>query len=144
MGRLQITKEFHFEMSHALDAYQGLCKNIHGHSYILFVTIQGKTCQEVNASHYGMIMDFSELKALVNKYVVDPWDHALMLRKDSILAEALTKLQTKIVLTDFQPTCENMVQEAANIIADHLPSHLKLFSVKLHETANSYAEYFPE
>ena len=144
MGRLQITKEFRFEMSHALEGYQGLCKNIHGHSYILSVTIQGKACEDVSSSHFGMLMDFSELKQMVNRSVVEPWDHALMLRKDSKMAAALAGVDTKKVWVDFQPTCENMVQEIARIIGSQLPSHLKLYRVKLHETANSYAEYFPD
>lgn len=144
MGRLQITKEFRFEMSHALEGYQGLCKNIHGHSYILSVTIQGKACEDVSASHFGMLMDFSELKQMVNRSVVEPWDHALMLRKDSKMAAALAGVDTKKVEVIFQPTCENMVQEIARIIEPQLPSHLKLHRVKLHETANSYAEYFPD
>lgn len=144
MGRLQITKEFRFEMSHALEGYQGLCKNIHGHSYLLAVTVEGQVCADPSASHYGMLMDFSTLKSIVNKLVVDPWDHALMIRKDSGMAEKLADLNTKVVWTDFQPTCENMVQEVAKRIATELPEGVSLFSVKLHETASSYAEYFPE
>lgn len=144
MGRLQITKEFRFEMSHALDGYRGLCKNIHGHSYLLAVTLQGETCQDRTASHYGMLMDFSELKEMVHRSVIEPWDHALMLRKDGLLAADFSDIPTKKVWTDFQPTCENMVCEIARILSRELPVHLKLYSVRLHETANSYAEYFPE
>lgn len=144
MGHLRITKEFRFEMSHALEGYHGLCKNIHGHSYILSITIEGKPCEDASASNAGMLMDFSELKQLVNTRVVEPWDHALMIRKDTDLAAALAGVDTKKVCVGFQPTCENMVQEIARLIEPVLPREIKLYAVKLHETANSYAEYFPD
>lgn len=76
---LRLTKEFSFEMAHALPAYEGKCHNIHGHSYKLFVTIEGTPLQQQGASTDGMVLDFGKLKAIVNEAVVDPFDHALLL-----------------------------------------------------------------
>lgn len=71
MGKLHITKEFSFEMAHMLDGYNGRCRNIHGHSYRLFVTISGNPCTDTSSHAFGMVMDFSELKRIVNEEIID-------------------------------------------------------------------------
>ena len=76
---IRITKEFKFETSHALSGHDGLCKNVHGHSYKLSVTIIGKPIQEPNNPKHGMVMDFSDLKKIINKIIVEPFDHATVL-----------------------------------------------------------------
>lgn len=142
MTKIRLTKEFRFEMAHALEGYHGKCKHIHGHSYILYVTILGEPNSNVSDSTYGMVMDFGELKQLVNRHIVDRFDHALVLRKDAKLADAIQKDYGNIILTDYQPTCENMVADFAATIQQHLPAHIKLFSLRLHETATSFAEWY--
>lgn len=144
MTKIRVTKEFRFEMAHALEGYNGKCKHVHGHSYILYVTVLGKPNNNANDSGYGMVMDFGELKQLVNKHIVDKFDHALVLRKDAKLADALQKEYGNIMLTDYQPTCENMVIAFAQILKEYLPQHVQLFSLRLHETATSYAEWYAE
>ena len=147
MGRkIRLTKEFRFEMAHALWNYDGLCKHFHGHSYILRVTVLGKPNEDKTSPKYGMVMDFGQLKQIVHEEVVDRLDHALVLNEESE-HEALLNLpqiSERIILTDYQPTCENMLIEMAERIKSRLPEEITLYSLRLNETANSYAEWFAE
>ena len=81
MNTIRITKEFKFEMAHALLDHDGPCKNIHGHSYQLSVTLKGNPIENSSNPKEGMVVDFSDLKKLVNEEIVNPFDHALMLNK---------------------------------------------------------------
>ena len=144
MSKIRLTKEFHFEMAHALWNYDGLCKNIHGHSYILFVTVLGEPISDQSNPKFGMVMDFGDLKKIVNETIVSKLDHTLVLSKDAN-AESLAKFSQmfeRFELLDYQPTCENMVEDFANQIKPLLPKSVSLHSLKLHETATSYAEWF--
>ena len=141
---VRVTKEFSFEMAHLLTDYDGLCRNVHGHSYKLAVTVRGKLCQDEMSPKLGMVIDFSVLKKIVNEEIVDRLDHALMVRKGTPQAAALNGIAGRIVQTDYQPTCENMVCDFARRIASRLPEGLSLLRVKLNETATSYAEWRAE
>lgn len=129
-------------MAHALEGYHGKCRHIHGHSYILFVTISGEPSGDKSDSTYGMVMDFGELKQLVSHHIIDKFDHALVLRKDAKLAASLQDDYGNVILTDYQPTCENMVVAFADTLKKQLPPHVQLVSLRLHETATSYAEWY--
>lgn len=143
-ARIRITKEFTFEMAHALDFHTGKCKNIHGHSYTLSVRIFGNPIKD-DISEKGMVMDFSELKAIVNKYIIDEVDHALMLHNESPYIElAKQNANQKLKLVDYQPTCENMLIHFSKLIRKHLPNGVMLHSLHLRETATSYAEWYAE
>ena len=140
----KITKEFRFEGAHALPNYDGLCRHIHGHSYILYVTIEGVPEQDKSSHKYGMIMDFKDLKAIVNDEVLRHFDHALVLRRDSPGASELSEQYGNVVVVDFQPTCENLITYFAECIGRRLPVNVKLYSLRLYETATSYAEWINE
>lgn len=142
--KVRITKEFNFEMAHLLDNYDGLCRNIHGHSYRLFVTIIGQPEPSVESPKYGMVMDFSVLKGIVRREIVDKLDHALLVRRGTMQAQRLAGLSERIIEVDYQPTCENMVGHFAESIKLYLPSNVELFSIKLYETATSFAEWYAE
>ena len=142
--KVRITKEFNFEMAHLLDNYDGLCRNIHGHSYRLFVTIIGQPEPSVESPKYGMVMDFSVLKGIVRREIVDKLDHALLVRRGTMQAQCLAGLSERIIEVDYQPTCENMVGHFAESIKPYLPSNVELFSIKLYETATSFAEWYAE
>lgn len=135
--KISLTKEFSFEMAHALMGYDGACKNIHGHSYRLFVTISGKPIQDKTSSKYGMIMDFGDLKKVVNSSIIDRFDHALVLCEGHHFSEMTG---TKLVLTPFQPTCENLLTHFAELLQPLLPENVRLEKLKMYETATSYAE----
>lgn len=142
--KVRITKEFNFEMAHLLDNYDGLCRNVHGHSYRLFVTVIGEPEQDAASPKYGMVMDFSVLKGIVRREIVDRLDHALLVRKGTPQAQQLQGLSERILEVDYQPTCENMVGRFAQLIAPYLPSNVSLYSIKLYETATSFAEWYAD
>jgi 6-pyruvoyltetrahydropterin/6-carboxytetrahydropterin synthase len=143
MAKIRLTKEFKFEMAHALLGYDGPCKNIHGHSYYLYVTIVGETLYDDASPVNGMVMDFSELKNIVMKEIVDQVDHSLAIY-DKTPIQIIDPLKTtyKLFLTPYQPTCENLIADFAIRIQKKLPAHISLFSLKLCETVTSYAEWF--
>ena len=141
---IRLTKEFSFEMAHLLEGYDGQCCNIHGHSYRLFVTISGAPNSNPDSPKYGMVMDFIELKRIVKAHIVDKLEHTLMLRKGSKMGETLKATQTKIVSVDYQPTCENIVAHMAEILSCELPKNVRLHSIKLYETAASFAEWYAD
>ncbi len=146
MAKIRLTKEFRFEMAHALWNYDGLCKNVHGHSYILFVTVKGEPITDVTNPKLGMVMDFGDLKRIVNSEIVDKLDHALVLNKAVSNVEQLNipHMFDRFFLLDYQPTCENMIEDFAQRIKKRLPENVELHSLKLHETATSYAEWYQE
>lgn len=143
-GKLRLTKEFRFEGAHALPNYDGLCRHIHGHSYILYVTIEGLPEQDKSSHKYGMIIDFKDLKAIVNEEILRHFDHALVLRSDSPGASELSEQYGNVVVVDFQPTCENLITYFAECICRRLPADVRLYSLRLYETATSYAEWINE
>jgi 6-pyruvoyltetrahydropterin/6-carboxytetrahydropterin synthase len=145
MPIIRISKEFNFEMAHVLYGHKGACKNIHGHSYQLTVTLIGNTLNQPGESSDGMVMDFSDLKKIIQEEVLEKFDHALVLNADSPHSELnLNGIADKLILLPFQPTCENMLTDFANRISKRLPSKISLHSLRLRETATSYAEWFAE
>lgn len=142
--KIRLTKEFGFEMSHALHGYDGLCRNIHGHSYKMFVTVKGTPINDINSPKNGMVMDFTDLKAIVKEDIIDAFDHALVLYKGSELLKSIKESDTKLVILDYQPTCENFLIDFVNKINSRLSKDIELVSIRLHETATSYAEWFAE
>ena len=146
MIKIRITKEFRFEAAHALRGYDGPCKSIHGHSYELSVTIAGTPLKDKESPKTGMVMDFGDLKKIIKKNIIDLVDHALILNKDYPV-EDVQKIQDvfcNIVWVDYQPTSENLLHDFANRIIPLLPDGVNLFSLRLRETANSYAEWFAD
>lgn len=144
MPKIRVTKRFHFEMAHTLYEYDGLCRNIHGHSYNLEVTISGEPRNEAGHPKDGMVLDFSELKTIVKSRIVDRFDHALMVNSlvPEKQMELLSQTTNRIIVVDFQPTSENIVIFIAGILQQHLPAGVKLFSIRLFETVTSFAEWF--
>ena len=144
MALIRLTRVFHFDMAHVLLDYPGKCKNIHGHTYKLEVTVKGILCNEEYSSKKGMLIDFSDFKNLIQNEIITVWDHALMIHQNSnpVLLTALKNNYEKIITVPFQPTTENMICKLAATIKKILPSDLQLFSLRLHETEKSFAEWY--
>ena len=147
MSVIRLTKEFTFEAAHMLEGYDGLCREIHGHSYRLFVTVKGEPITDPESPKYGMVMDFGILKRIVNEQIVDRLDHSFTMRKTPMATEILSSMRCcenfqKVVLVDYQPTCENMLADFAERLLGALPEEIELHSLRLHETATSYAEWY--
>lgn len=144
MQVVRITKEFGMEMSHVLWNYDGPCKNVHGHSYKLFVTLIGNPLNEFQHPKNGMLIDFTDFKAIIKSEIINLYDHALIIcnKADSEYIKRFKETFTNVVSIDFQPTCENLVVDFAKKIKPKLPQNIKLFSIKLYETSTSYAEWY--
>jgi 6-pyruvoyltetrahydropterin/6-carboxytetrahydropterin synthase len=143
--KVRLTREFSFEMAHTLVGYDGMCSQIHGHSYRLFVTVRGVPLTDPASPKDGMLMDFGQLKAIVNRTIVERYDHTLLLRAsgmDRALIESLRGSFERVEVLDWQPTCENLVARFAALLQPRMPNGVELFSLRLHETANSFAEWF--
>lgn len=144
MAKIRLTKEFNFEMAHALWNYDGLCSNIHGHSYTLFVTLIGEPINEKADPKYGMVVDFGDIKKWVKTKIVDEFDHSLLISSEADVSETEMAKQmfNRLRIVDFQPTCENLLVYMASVIKNQLPENIQLHSLKLRETATSYAEWY--
>ena len=145
MSTIRITKQFSFETGHALYGYDGKCKNVHGHSYKLSVTVSGKPISDNTNVKFGMVIDFGDLKKIVKEEIVDVFDHATVFNKNTPHVELATELKNRghhIILVDYQPTSEMMVIDFAKKIKDRLPENIHLHSIKLQETDTSFAEWF--
>lgn len=140
---IRITREFTFEMAHVLRNYDGPCRNVHGHSYRLFVTISGVPVADVNNPKDGMVIDFSDLKNIVIRNIINVFDHSVVVSRDfdSDKMEMMAKTFGNTVIVDYQPTCENLVADFALRLNGELPSGIALHSLKLYETAKSSAEW---
>ena len=129
MSTIRITKEFNFETGHALFGYDGLCKNVHGHSYKLSVTVKGTPINQSGHVKNGMVIDFSDLKKIVKEEIVVPFDHATVLNTTTPhkeLADEMENRGHKILRVNYQPTSEMMVIDFAHKIQARLPKHIDL------------------
>lgn len=143
---IRVTREFTFEMAHVLGNYDGPCRNVHGHSYRLFVTLSGIPVNDRNNPKNGMVIDFTELKNIVMNKIVNQFDHAVVISRefDTEKREMMKKTFGNTVIVDYQPTCENLVSDIAGKLLHEMPSGVSLHSLRLYETAKSYAEWFAE
>jgi 6-pyruvoyltetrahydropterin/6-carboxytetrahydropterin synthase len=139
--KIRLTKEFDFETAHALDLYAGKCKDIHGHSYHLRVTVIGEPIADECMSNCGMVVDFGDIKQVVRDFVYEEFDHRLLLKDDSRF-KGIEEKNDRVRYVTYHPTCENMLIEIVTILKEKLPSTVSLHSVFLRETHTSYAEWF--
>ncbi len=145
MSKIRITKQFDFETGHALYGYDGKCKNVHGHSYKLSVTVIGTPISDNNHVKFGMVIDFKDLKDIVEGEIVDKFDHATVFNKNTPHVELANELQSRghnVILVDYQPTSEMMIVDFAEKIKYKLPSNIQLHSLRLQETGTSHAEWY--
>lgn len=131
-------------MAHALKGYDGPCRHIHGHSYELWVTVIGTPLQNGSSPKNGMLVDFGDLKKIVRNTIVDSFDHALVLNKES--ADEFLPLKSEVfgktILVDYQPTSENLLIDFASRLQPLMPANVKLHNLRLRETVTSYAEWY--
>jgi queuosine biosynthesis protein QueD len=143
---MQITTRLEFDAGHRIPCHKSQCRNLHGHRYAIEITLSGDIIQQENASENGMVMDFSDVKAIARRAVVDVWDHAfLVYQGDKPVRDFLADLPDhKTVIMNNVPTAENMAAEAFRILQaeyqDTYGNHLRLERVRLYETPNSWAD----
>ncbi len=144
MSKIRITKMFNFETGHALYGYDGKCRNVHGHSYKLSVTVIGTPIADASHVKYGMVIDFGDLKKIVKEEIVDKFDHATVFNKNTPHIELAKELEERghnVILVNYQPTSEEMIIDFAQKIKARLPESISLHSLKLQETETSFAEW---
>jgi len=141
--KIRVTKKFTFDMAHALYGYDGPCKNIHGHTYHLSVTLLGTPILDDTHVKLGMVVDFSDLKKIVNDNILDEYDHALVLNQEAPYSksEVISNEFEKVILVPYQPTCENLLLHFVDTLKDLFPVEMSLVSIRLEETPTSYAEW---
>ena len=146
MKKIRVTKVFTFDMAHALFGYDGPCKNIHGHTYRLSVTLIGEQILEENNPKEGMVIDFTDFKRIVKENVIDVFDHTLVLKNDTPHSKikGLSDNFERIIYSPYQPSCENLLLDMLDRIQNHLPGNVEIKNVRLEETPTSYAEWFKE
>ena len=144
MSIIRVTREFSFEMAHILGGYDGPCRNLHGHSYKLFVTLIGSPNTNKDDPKKGMVMDFSVMKKIVLEEVVDKFDHSIVLNSEYSKLNILKDNFEHVNVVDFQPTCENLIAYFASLLKDKFPEGIKLYSLKLYETAKLFAEWYAD
>ncbi|PKO54513.1 MAG: 6-carboxytetrahydropterin synthase QueD [Betaproteobacteria bacterium HGW-Betaproteobacteria-2] len=143
---MQITTRLEFDAGHRIPFHKSQCRNLHGHRYAIEITLSGDIIQREETSDNGMVMDFSDVKAIARRAVVDVWDHAFLVYKnDDVVLDFLKSLPDhKTVVMNSVPTAENMAAEAFRILKseyqDTYGNHLKLERVRLYETPNSWAD----
>lgn len=148
---LSATKEFTWDMAHMLCGHQGLCKNLHGHTYKMEVTVCLKNglVQEGRGPAEGMVVDFKEVSTIVKSLIVEPLDHATMIyygttdEFEKELGALLSKYEKKCYLVDYRPTAENMAIMFLHQINKALVEQEKPYlavKIRLYETPTSYAE----
>lgn len=138
---ITLTKIFHFEMAHAIKGYEGACKNIHGHSYELYVTVSSadETAGYIPAP--GFIIDFKDIKKNVQHSIIEKLDHCLLVSKDYLAENPAISSQENLVIFEAEPTAENLLTYVSQVLQNTLPAKTKLFNLKLFETKDSYAEW---
>lgn len=143
---IRVTKKFTFDMAHALYGHDGPCSNIHGHTYVLYITLKGRTVNDVDNPKYGMVMDFSDLKKIVQQQVINFFDHSLVLNADSPHADlrSITGHFEKVHFVKYQPSCENMLIDILDRISDYFSYEVVINNIRLEETPTSYAEWYAE
>lgn len=143
---LTITRKLEFDAGHRIPDHKSQCRNLHGHRYTLEITLVGQVIEQEGNSDNGMIMDFSDVKALAKQHLVDVWDHAfLVYAKDAPVRDFLASLPDhKTVVIDCIPTVENLARTAFDILKaayiDRFGTGLRLHKLVLHETPNCWAE----
>ncbi|HUY03107.1 MAG TPA: 6-carboxytetrahydropterin synthase QueD [Rhodocyclaceae bacterium] len=143
---MQITRRLEFDAGHRIPDHHSQCRHLHGHRYALEVTLSGEIIEASGQPANGMVMDFSEIKALAKRHLVDAWDHAfLAYRHDTAVVEFLAGLpEHKTVLLDAVPTAENLAALAFvtldPVYRDIYGNHLRLERVRLFETPNCWAD----
>lgn len=140
---IKVTRHEEFEAAHLLPNYDGKCKNLHGHTYKIELTLEGPQME----NYYGMVMDFNDLKKMIKEIVPD---HKFMYWKDDEISkeivETLNKYGLETMVFPHATTAENMVKDFAEMFEDYIQNELKLpevhvYEINLWETTNSHATW---
>lgn len=136
----KVSKEFTFDIAHLLDGHDGKCKNLHGHTYRLQVEITGNLYK--CGPKKGMVIDFSDLKTIVQNLILDPMDHAFLYDCNSERESKIAKLLDELASKTFAMNHRTTAEEIARFIFNTLQAEgLNISAIRLWETPTSFCEY---
>jgi 6-pyruvoyltetrahydropterin/6-carboxytetrahydropterin synthase len=141
---IQLTRIFNFEIAHAIHGYPGACKNIHGHSYELHVTVSSKDHRDNFIAAPGFIINFKQIKKIVTSAVIEKFDHKVVLSHSFLVQNPSFLSPENLVTWQAEPTAENMLIFIKEVLIKKFPDNVKLVKLKLFETKDSYAEWVNE
>ena len=134
---ITVTKTVKFDAAHVLTNHQGLCKNLHGHTYRVDVSVS-----QAEDDPRDMVIDFKELKGIATEVICDRFDHAFIYNTESEgereIAAVVEKHGMRTVAIPFRSTAENLAKLFFNDLSSRIPG---LAAVRVWETADSSAEY---
>lgn len=133
---ISITKKIEFEAAHRLSNHAGDCRQIHGHTYKLEVTISGQV-----QANTDMVLDFKVLKEILKSAVLAPFDHTLILKDNLQNRQDFAHYTGRVTWLPSEPTAERMALFLADSIGSLLPASTRLETLRLFETSNSYATW---
>lgn len=136
---ITVTKTVKFDAAHVLTNHQGLCKNLHGHTYRVDISVSQREGEDSD-----MVIDFKDLKSIAEAVICDRFDHAFIYNTTSPgecdIAAVVEKNSMRTVAIPFRSTAENLAKYFFELLITHIPN---IASVKVWETAMSSAEYRP-
>lgn len=141
---MRITRRLEFDAGHRIPDHASQCRHLHGHRYVLEVTLSGEIIKADGQAVNGMVMDFADVKRIAKEKVVDLWDHAfLVYRGDTAIVNFLATLPGhKTVVIDVVPTAENLAETAFQILdaayQDIYHNQLRLERVRLYEIGRAH------
>lgn len=145
LALMEITRRFEFDAGHRVKHHKSKCRNLHGHRYVLEVTLKGEIIQTYGDSSQGMVMDFGDIKDLINEHFVEQLDHAFIVwEDDESVLNFLRHDGHKHVVVPFVPTAENLVvyakENVSALIEEHTGGRVTVSRIRLYETPNSWAD----
>jgi 6-pyruvoyltetrahydropterin/6-carboxytetrahydropterin synthase len=141
-----ITRRLEFDAGHRIPHHASQCRHLHGHRYAIEITLSGDIIHAKGAAEEGMVMDFSAVKAIANRMLVEHWDHAFLVHEEDrdVVGFLATLAEHKTVVLPVVPTAENLAAEAFRILdaayVDAYGNQLRLEQVRLYETPNNWAD----
>ena len=144
--KTEITRRLEFDAGHRIPHHGGHCRHIHGHRYVIEVTVLGDVLNHQGHSDDGMVLDFGDIKKITNELIVEPWDHAFLVAKeDEMLVNFLATIPGhKTIVLDCIPTVENLAQTAFKILEPvfkkNFHGRLNLSRLRIYETPNCWAD----
>ncbi|WP_106875022.1 6-carboxytetrahydropterin synthase [Candidatus Phycorickettsia trachydisci] len=129
----------HFDAAHRVIGHKGKCVDLHGHRYVLEVSIRARQLDQL-----GMVIDFSDLKQIIYGWINQNFDHTVILStNDQELGEAISKItKQKIYYLPYNPTAENIAYHFKNDILSNIldTKDLRIGKVRLYETPSCWVE----
>jgi 6-pyruvoyltetrahydropterin/6-carboxytetrahydropterin synthase len=142
-----ITRRLEFDAGHRIPDHRSLCRHVHGHRYVLEVTLVGTLDETPGSPERGMVMDFGDVKRIAWDHLIGHWDHAFLAWRDDPVAAAIASVlpHHRTVLLDSIPTAENLARIAFETLAPHFHARygerLRLARVRIFETPNCWADF---